>query len=93
MAQRSMYLICYDISCPRRLRRVHRLLAGFRVAGQKSVFECLLTRGELRGVVEQLRELIDPDEDRVHLLALDPRLPREGWGRGQPYDGGPLVVA
>lgn len=93
MAERDLYLICYDVSCPRRWRRVHRLLAGFRVAGQKSVFECLMTRGELELCVAQLRELIDPAEDRVHVLALDPRMPREGWGRGRPWDGGPVVVA
>jgi CRISPR-associated protein Cas2 len=43
--------------------------------------------------VDRLRDLVDPAGDRVHLLALDPRLPREGWGRGQPYGGGPVVVA
>ncbi len=49
--ERRLYLICYDIASPSRRRRVHRLLAGYRVEGQKSVFECLLTAGELRAVV------------------------------------------
>lgn len=92
MTDRDLFLFCYDVSCRRRWRRVHRLLAGYRVAGQKSVFECLMTRAEVDATVAQLRELIDPAEDRVHVLALDPRQPREAWGRGHPWDGGPLVV-
>ena len=78
--ERRLYLICYDIASPRRWRHVHRLLGGYRVAGQKSVFECLLTGGELRTVVAQLTTLMDCGEDRVHLVRLHPRLPREGWG-------------
>ena len=93
MTHRDLYLVCYDISCPRRWRRVHRLLSAYRMAGQKSVFECLMTGGELESCVRQLRRFIEPTEDRVHVLALDPRMSREGWGRGAPYDGGPLVVA
>ena len=93
MAHRDLYLFCYDISCPRRWRRVHRLLTGYRVAGQKSVFECLMTNAEVEDCVGRLRGIIDPARDRVHVLALDPRLPREGWGRATVYDGGPLIVA
>ena len=78
--ERRLYLICYDIASPSRWRRVHRLLAGYRVEGQKSVFECLLTAGELRTVVEQLMSLMDCEEDRVHLVRLDPRFPTQGWG-------------
>ncbi|TSE29908.1 CRISPR-associated endoribonuclease Cas2 [Tepidimonas taiwanensis] len=93
MTQRSLYLFCYDVSCSRRRRRVQRLLATYRVEGQKSVFECLMTLAEVADAVEQLRRLIDPQTDRVHVIALDPRLPREGLGRGQPWQGGPHVVA
>jgi CRISPR-associated protein Cas2 len=92
MANRDLYLFCYDVACPRRWRRVHRLLAGYRVAGQKSVFECLMTVAEREACVSELRRLIDPACDRVHVLALDPRLPREGWGIAAPFGGGPLLV-
>ena len=92
MVQRSLYLFCYDVSCSRRRRRVQRLLATFRVEGQKSVFECLMTVTEVAYAVEQLRQLIDVQTDRVHVLALDPRLPREGLGQGRPWQGGPHLV-
>lgn len=40
---RSLYLACYDIADPKRLRRVCRLLQGYRVEGQLSAYECWLT--------------------------------------------------
>ena len=92
MTQRNLYLVCYDVACPRRWRAVHKLLAGYRVAGQLSVFECLFTAAELARVVAELRGLIDAAADRVHVLALDERLPREGWGRATMFSGGPLLV-
>jgi CRISPR-associated protein Cas2 len=93
MASRDLYLFCYDISCPSRWRRVHKLLAAYRVTGQKSVFECLMTDAEMRAAVAALRLVIDPTEDRVHILGLDPRMPRQGWGKARLHDGGPLVIA
>jgi CRISPR-associated protein Cas2 len=90
---RALYLFCYDISEPRRRCAVHRLLSGFRVEGQKSVFECLLSAGELEGVVEQLPSMIDPTTDRVHIVRLDPRLPKAGWGVASMHEAGkPLMV-
>lgn len=73
-AARTLYLVCYDVSCPRRLYRVHKFLLGYKVGGQKSFYECWLTQVELRHVRDTLTALIDPAEDRVHLFALDPRM-------------------
>lgn len=79
-AVRTLFLVCYDVSCPRRLYRVHKYLLGYKVGGQKSFYECWLTPAELREVRETLAELIDPVEDRVHLFQLDPRMKSEGLG-------------
>lgn len=80
MSLRSTYLVCYDVSCPRRLRRVHQFLLGFKVGGQKSSFECWLTQHELRKVRENLAQLIDQTEDRVHIFQLDPRMKPDCFG-------------
>lgn len=93
MASRALYLVCYDVSCNRTRRAVHKVLAGFRVSGQKSAFECLFTAGELQRVIGTVEELIDPDTDRVHVIRLDPRMPRQGWGRARMHElGQPLMV-
>ncbi|TDQ44381.1 CRISPR-associated endonuclease Cas2 [Tepidicella xavieri] len=92
MAQRGLYLVCYDVSSNRQRVKVQRYLAQYRVSGQKSVCECLMTPGEVIDCLAQLRAMIDLQTDRVHMLALDPRMPREGWGKGRPWDGGPLMV-
>jgi CRISPR-associated protein Cas2 len=79
-AARTLFLVCYDVSCPRRLYRVHKYLLGYKVGGQKSFYECWLTAAELREVRATLEELIDPAQDRVHIFQLDPRMKFDGLG-------------
>jgi CRISPR-associated protein Cas2 len=79
-AARTLFLVCYDVSCAKRLYRVHKFLLGYKVGGQKSFFECWLTPAELREVRRTLAELIDPTEDRAHIFQLDPRMKSEGLG-------------
>lgn len=90
---RTLYLVCYDVSCPRRLRRVHKFLLGYRVGGQKSFFECWLTAAELRAARSMLAQLIDPAEDRVHIFQLDPRMACARLGRATaPATGAVLLT-
>ena len=81
---RSIYLVCYDVSSPRRLNRVRKFLTAFRVGGQKSFFECWMTPAELREVEQGLKALIDPETDRAHLFQLDPRMKPEFLGCARP---------
>ena len=81
MTYRSLFLVCYDVCDPRRLRQVHKFLLGYKVAGQKSLCECWLTPAELREVRHTLVELIDPAADRAHLFQLDPRMAPELFGQ------------
>ena len=92
-AARTLYLGCYDISEPKRLRRVHKFLLGYKVGGQKSFFECWLTAAELREVRDTLAELLDLAEDRAHIFQLDPRMARDMLGRAtQPVTDVFLIV-
>ena len=79
-AARTLFLVCYDVSCPKRLYRVHKYLLGYKVGGQKSFYECWLTPAELREVRATLERLIDHSEDRVHIFQLDPRMKSQGLG-------------
>ena len=51
---RTLYLICYDIRLSQRRHKVCRYLQGYKVEGQKSVFECWLTESDYREVLKTL---------------------------------------
>lgn len=70
---RSLYIIAYDIKEQRRLNRVRYFLKGYSTGGQKSVYECFLTDGELKFVISNLKRLIFELDDRVHIFVMDGR--------------------
>ncbi|MEZ5631515.1 MAG: CRISPR-associated endonuclease Cas2 [Burkholderiaceae bacterium] len=86
---RTLYLVAYDVRDPRRLTRVSRYFHSYRVAGQKSVPEIWVTAGELQTIRGDMRGLLDPAQDRLQLIALDPRMQRRCLGTaatfGAPY--------
>jgi CRISPR-associated protein Cas2 len=70
---RTLYLIAYDISDDRRLNRVREFLKGYSTGGQKSVYECFLTEGELHYVRRVVEGMIDDEADRIHIFTMDGR--------------------
>lgn len=70
MADRTRYLLAYDIRHPRRLRRVHRLASDFGEPLQYSVFICDLTRVELITLRQKLIEEIKSTEDSIGIFDL-----------------------
>lgn len=94
MSKHSLYLVCYDISDPVRLSKVHHFLKGYKVGGQKSFFECWLTLGELRSVKTSLQGMIDLIDDRIHIFQLDPRMESEclGTAKSLPVDTPFIIV-
>ena len=64
MAKR-LYLICYDITEPRRLNRVARFLKKYAFRVQYSVFAAQLSQRQLRRVLAGLEGIIDPRTDDV----------------------------
>ncbi len=84
---RTLYLIAYDITDDKRLNRVREFLKGYSTGGQKSVYECFLTAGELNHVKVVLDRLIDGETDRVHIFTMDARSRTHALGIGvQPKD-------
>lgn len=82
---RDLYLVAYDVCNPRRLHKVCRYLSGYKVDGQKSVFEIWVTPGELKQIRADLDDLMEPAEDRLHILALDPRMTPRLFGRATHF--------
>lgn len=73
MSDRDLYIAAYDITSARRLRAALKLVKGHATGGQKSAYECFLTGAERRDLLRKLRAVIEPGEDRVLLIRLDPR--------------------
>jgi CRISPR-associated protein Cas2 len=67
---RELYLVAYDVSDPKRLRRTYRCLRGFGDPLQYSVFRCELTRRERLRLEAALIDIIHRDEDRVMFCRL-----------------------
>jgi CRISPR-associated protein Cas2 len=69
---RHRFLVCYDVSEPKRLRRTHQIMLGFGDPLQYSVFVCDLSAMERLLMEDALRRSSHPGEDRVHLIDLGP---------------------
>lgn len=69
---RRSLLVMYDISSPKRLRKVHRLLRGYGDPVQLSVFYCELSHRDLVELEGYLRQVIHSRCDQVLIADLGP---------------------
>lgn len=75
---RNRYLVCYDVTDPRRLARTYKKMNGFGEPVQYSVFICDLSPKERVMLEEALTEILNLKEDRVLIVDTGPT-----EGRGQ----------
>lgn len=75
---RQAWLVCYDISEPRRWRRVYKLMRGYGDHIQLSVFRCLLSRKELAELRARLEKVIAKQDDHVLIIDMGPAEGRGG---------------
>ena len=71
---RRRFIVCYDISDPKRLRKMFRKMRGFGDPLQKSVFTCDLSIKERAHMMKAIARIIDPGDDSVLIIdtgALD----------------------
>ena len=64
------YLISYDISDPKRLRKVANIMEDFGVRVLYSVFECFLTPLQFESLRSSVENILDPLEDSVRYYVL-----------------------
>ncbi len=69
---RQMFVVSYDVSCPKRLRRIYRLMRGWGDHIQLSVFRCELNPRELVELRTRLTEVIHHLEDQVLFIDVGP---------------------
>lgn len=85
---RNSYIVSYDISDPKRLRRIYQAMRNWGDHLQYSVFECQLNRTDLVRLRAELAGIIHHTEDQVLFVDLGPS---EGRGDrvisalGKPY--------
>lgn len=85
---RRYYLVCYDVTDEKRLRKTYKVMLGYGDPLQYSVFQCALSPQEKALMKGHLMEVIHPRQDRVIVVdlgALD-----EGIGEHIEFIGNPL---
>ena len=70
----SEYIICYDITNPRRLGRIHRTLKQYAVPLQYSVFLFTGSAAQLAQCLARLQAIMDEHSDDIRAYPL----PRRG---------------
>jgi CRISPR-associated protein Cas2 len=68
----SVFLVCYDIRDPKRLRRVFKTMRGFGDHLQLSVFRCELSDATKVRMLMALQPVLKNDEDQVLVFRLGP---------------------
>jgi CRISPR-associated endonuclease Cas2 len=74
--ERAMFVFSYDIASPKNARAVRRVLKRWRLDGQLSVHEAIVTPGQAESLGVELAELVDPETDSLMVF----RLCRRGHG-------------
>jgi len=69
MEQKFWYVICYDITEPKRWRKVYKLLNGWGRRLQYSIFRCHLTVRQMEKLRWELETMLT-GEDRLLILTL-----------------------
>ena len=72
MTDERTYIVTYDISNPKRWRRVFKVMNGFGEWLQLSVFQCRLSKRRRQELETRLRELIREGQDHVLLIDIGP---------------------
>ena len=72
MNHRLVFVVCYDIADPKRLRMVYKTMRGYGEHLQYSVFRCELELAQKVRLVMELTDIINEREDRILILPLGP---------------------
>jgi CRISPR-associated protein Cas2 len=72
MKEEHLYVVTYDISDPKRWRRVFNVMNGYGEWLQLSVFQCRLNRQRHAELVALLDDMIHHAEDHVLFVDVGP---------------------
>ena len=83
MAQKNWYVVCYDITDPKRWRKVYKKMHGYGRRLQYSIFRCRLTKIE----IEKLRWELEQDlteDDKLLILNICERCENKTLSLNRP---------
>jgi CRISPR-associated protein Cas2 len=80
------WLVSYDISDPKRLRKVAQTCEDFGARKQYSVFLCRISATDLVRLRTRLYDIIDLAEDQVLFIPLCPRCVNQIEALGRPTE-------
>lgn len=69
---RNRYIVCYDVADPKRLNKTYKKMNGYGDPIQYSVFQCELSDMEILYMKEDLKEILNLQEDRVLIVDTGP---------------------
>jgi CRISPR-associated protein Cas2 len=72
MATARLYLVSYDVSSPRRWRRIQKLIRRLCQRSQLSVFVCRGSQARLERLENALKREMDFTTDRLMIVDLGP---------------------
>jgi CRISPR-associated protein Cas2 len=84
---RTLYFVAYDVRRPSRLRLALRVLKDYASGGQKSAFECYLSPGEKKELMDRIQSVLDLTVDAFVVVRMAERRTTAVLGKAiQPLD-------
>jgi CRISPR-associated protein Cas2 len=80
------YLVCYDISDPKRLRKVATTCEDYGYRKQLSVFLCRLSATDIVRLRSRLYDIIDLAEDQILFIPLCGKCVNQIESLGRPTE-------
>ena len=85
------YLIAYDIYDSKRAYKVRKLICEYALGGQKSAFEVILNKRELRGLRAKLCSIIQ-ERDSINIVEVSDSVIMLGRADRLIYNDGVVIV-
>ena len=83
---RTTFLVCYDVTDDKRLRRAFKTCRNFGDHLQYSIFECDLSPTEKIELESALSEIINQDEDQVLFVPICAKCVNQIEAIGRPTE-------
>ena len=90
MARPGWYMLCYDISNPSRLGKVHRIMKKEGISAQKSVFFVQKNEKDMKAFLGKLGRVIKKDKDDIRAYPVES--PKKVWTTGGVLETFPLIM-